>query len=94
VPFKRLRAYPVRQAPIPFSASTLYRWEAAGLIKLIRVGGKTMISDEDVDRILAGKAAIPEHPRRQGARQIKPKSRKGRPPKKPPQIEGPAPSAD
>jgi hypothetical protein len=83
MPFKRMRAYPVRQAPIPFSASTLYRWDERGLIKLIKVGGKTMISDEDIDRILSGEAAIPPHPRRKGHAQIQPKKRKGRLPRKP-----------
>jgi hypothetical protein len=74
-----MRAYPVRQAPIPFSPATLYRWEAAGLIPLLRVGGKTMISDETVDAILQGKIAIPPHPRRKGHGQIQPKERRGRP---------------
>jgi hypothetical protein len=80
----RQRAYPVRQAPIPFSAATLYRWEAKGLIRLVRVGGHTMITDEEVTRILEGKAAIPDHPSRQGHPKIQPKGkRRGRPRKHP-----------
>jgi hypothetical protein len=77
--FKSRRAYPLNDLPIPFSRATLYRWEAKGLIKLIRVGGKTMISDETVDAILAGRVAIPPHPRRRGHAQVQPKRRRGRP---------------
>ena len=85
MPFVRQRAYPVGAAPIPFSRPTLYRWEAMGLISLVRVGGKTMITDEEIDRILSGGVAIPPHPRRQGHAQIQPLSRRGRPRRKPPE---------
>jgi hypothetical protein len=84
--FKRQRAYPVRKAPIPVSAATLYRWEAKGLIELKHVGGFTMITDEEIDRILSGEAAIPPHPRRKGYGQIKPKNKpRGRPRKTKPE---------
>jgi hypothetical protein len=76
--FRRQRAYPVSAPPIPFSKATLYRWEAAGLIRLVRVGGHTMILDETVEAILSGKIAIPPHPRRLGHKQVQPKGRRGR----------------
>jgi hypothetical protein len=78
-----MKAYPVGAAPIPFSRATLFRWERAGLIKLIRLGGRTLISDETVNALLTGKIAVPEHPRRLGAKQIKPKRHRGRPRKNP-----------
>ena len=86
-PSHRPRAYWVGAAPIPFSKATLYRWEAAGLIRLTRVGGRTMITDEEVDRILSGKVAIPPHPRRKGHGQIEPKKRRGRPRKVQPETD-------
>jgi hypothetical protein len=53
------RAYPVDDCGLPFSRGTLYRWEGLGLIKLLRVGGKTLISAEMVDAILSGEVALP-----------------------------------
>jgi hypothetical protein len=85
--FSRQRAYPVSDLPIPFSKAPIYRWEAAGLIKLVRVGGRTMIEDEEIDRILSGKVAVPPHPRRRGYGQIKPKTKpRGRPRKAKPEA--------
>jgi hypothetical protein len=54
-------------APIPsatppsHTAGLHYRWEAAGLITLVRVGGKTLITDDEIDRILSGQ--VPRRPR-------------------------------
>jgi hypothetical protein len=84
--FKRQRAYPVSDTPLPWSTATWYRWEKAGLIKLVRVGGHTLVTDETIDDILSGKIAVPPHPRRLGHAQIQPRTRKGRPRKHP--VEG------
>jgi hypothetical protein len=46
-----------------------------------------MITDEEVDRILSGKVAIPPHPRRKGHGQIEPKKRRGRPRKVQPETD-------
>jgi hypothetical protein len=79
-PFKSAKAYSVSATPIPVSRATWYRWEKLGLIKLQRFGGHTTVSDETIEDILSGKIAIPEHPRRQGYAQIKPKGKpRGRP---------------
>ncbi len=86
--FKRQRAYPVGDAPIPYSRATLYRWEAAGLITLVRVGGKTLITDDEIDRILSGQVPIPPHPRRLGHAQLQSEAQlKGRPRKPPTPVE-------
>jgi hypothetical protein len=54
-------AYRVGDPRLPWKRLTLYRWEKAGLISLVRVGGKTMIRAETVNAILDGKVAIPPH---------------------------------
>jgi hypothetical protein len=83
LPFKRQRAYPVNDAPVPWSRATWYRWEKAGVIPpLPRIGGHTLVTDELIDDLLSGKIAVPPHPRRLGHAQIQPKTRKGRPRKK------------
>jgi hypothetical protein len=79
MPFQRQRAYQIAKAPVPISRSTFILWEKLGLITLVRVAGKTLVTDETIDAILAGKVAIPPHPRRVGHGQIQPKSRPGRP---------------
>ena len=56
-----LRAYTLDNNPLPFSRATFYRWEALGLIPLLRVAGKTLISSETVEDILAGKVALPHN---------------------------------
>jgi hypothetical protein len=66
-PFVRQIAYPVSRMPVPISARSLYRWERMGLIRLVRVGGRTMIEDVELDRIMSGKVAIPPHARRKAA---------------------------
>ena len=38
-----------------------YRWEKLGLITLLRVGAKTLISAETVEDILAGRIALPRN---------------------------------
>jgi hypothetical protein len=47
-------AYELTNNPLPFSRGTLYRWEALGLFKLLRVGGKTLISSQTVADLLSG----------------------------------------
>jgi hypothetical protein len=55
------RAYPLDDCGLPFSRGTLYRWEKLGLIKLLRVASKTLISAETVEDILAGRIALPRN---------------------------------
>jgi len=57
--FVRQRAYSIRHAPIPYHHSTLRRWEDEGRITLVHIAGKTLITDEEIDRILAGEADLP-----------------------------------
>jgi hypothetical protein len=72
-------AYPLYgpDNPLPYKRNTYYRWERLGLIKLIRVGGRTMISAEDVTRILSGKVEIAPHSSRK--HRPEPNKRTGRP---------------
>jgi hypothetical protein len=86
----RPRAYSITDSPLPFGRNTHYRWEKAGLIKLVRIGGKTLISAETVDDILNGKIKQPDHPARR--KRPEPTRRKGRPRK--PRPEELAPTAD
>jgi hypothetical protein len=64
-------AYRLSDPRLPWSRASLYRWEELGLIKLIRAGGKTMVSHETVEGILAGRIALPPHPSRQHRPEIK-----------------------
>jgi hypothetical protein len=64
VSVSRPPAYQINDAALPWSRTTLYRWEKLGLIKLLRVGGKTLILAETVEDILAGRIRLPEHPSR------------------------------
>ena len=52
-------SYPI--AASPSAKGTLYRWEKLGLIALLRVGAKTLISAETVEDILAGRIALPRN---------------------------------
>jgi hypothetical protein len=85
------RAYQVSgPLPIPYGRNTLYRWEKLGLIKLLRIGGKTLLTDETIEDILSGKIKPPDHPSR--LRRPLPAGRAGRPRK--PKPEKPAPAAE
>jgi hypothetical protein len=68
-------AYPIYgpDNPLPWSRSSFYRWETMGLIKLLRIGGRTMISAEDVQGILSGRIKIPQHSTRT-TRKLQPKT--------------------
>lgn len=72
-----LAAYPLRATPLPFSAATFYRWADLGLITLIHIGGKTLLPDSEVQRILRGEVDLPSHVARKKA--PTPKTRRGRP---------------
>jgi hypothetical protein len=64
----------------------LFRWEKAGLVKLFRIGGKTIVTDETVEAILSGKIKLPQHSAR--ITPLRPKSRpRGRPRKPKPESE-------
>jgi hypothetical protein len=79
-PAPKPRAYPITGPgnPLPYKRNSYYRWERMGLIKLKRIGGKTLITAETVDAILSGEIAIPEHVARK--HRPEPKTpRKGRP---------------
>jgi hypothetical protein len=51
--------------------------ERRGLIKLLRIGGRTLISAEDVDGILTGRIKPPDHASRKHRPDLK-SPRKGR----------------
>ena len=55
-------AYALDNVPISFSRGAFYRWEKLGLIELLRVGSKTLISAQTVEDILAGRIALPRNP--------------------------------
>jgi hypothetical protein len=57
-------AYRIGDERLPWSRETFYRWESLGLIKLARVGGKTLVLAATVEDLLAGRIAIPPHPAR------------------------------
>jgi hypothetical protein len=79
MPALRPRAYSISDPTLPWTRATLYRWESLGLIKLVRVGGKTLLTDETYDDILAGRVAIPQHASRK--HHFEPKVRPHRQPK-------------
>jgi hypothetical protein len=56
------RAFALENSPLPFSRSTWFRWERQRRIKLLRIGGKTLVSAETIDDILSGKIALPHNP--------------------------------
>jgi hypothetical protein len=60
IPVKPL-AYDLKNVPLPFSRMTFYRWEKLGLIKLLRIASKTLISAETVEDILSGKIELPRN---------------------------------
>lgn len=39
------------------SPATIYRWHAKGLIKLVKIGGRTLIPASEIARLTAGIAA-------------------------------------
>ena len=39
------------------SRATAYRWEKKGLIKLTRIGGRTLVSEAEIARLAGSKAA-------------------------------------
>ena len=67
-PFVPKLAYPLNDLPIPIGKAALYRWERLGLIKLWRVGAKTLLSHETIEDIVAGRIALPEHHSRRNAK--------------------------
>jgi hypothetical protein len=61
VPSVQPLAYRIGDPRLPWTRLTFYRWEKLGLIRLSRVGGKTMIRSETVKALLDGKIAVPQH---------------------------------
>lgn len=57
----KMLAYDLKSVPLPFSRMTFYRWERLGLIKLLRIASKTLISSETVEDILSGKIELPRN---------------------------------
>ena len=54
-------AYELTNCGLPFSRGTLYRWERLGLIKLLRVASKTLISADTIQAILDGRIVLPKN---------------------------------
>jgi hypothetical protein len=54
-------AYELSNTPLPFARASFYRWEKAGLIKLLRVGGKTLVARSTIEDILSGKIRLPHN---------------------------------
>jgi hypothetical protein len=75
-----LLAYPLvgPDRPLPHGRNWYYVMERRGLIKLLRIGGRTLISAEDVDGILSGRIKPPDHVSRKH-RPTPKNPRKGRP---------------
>jgi hypothetical protein len=67
--------------PIPVSRASLYRWEKMGWISLTRIGGKTVILDSEIDRILSGEANLPAGAFQRAAVANRSIKRRGRKPK-------------
>jgi hypothetical protein len=54
-------AYSVSDPRLPWTRASLYRWESLGLIKLLRIGGKTLIHADTIDDIFTGRIKLPGH---------------------------------
>jgi hypothetical protein len=54
-------AYELHDTGLPFNRQTFYRWESLGLIKLLRIGSKTLLSAETRDAILDGSIQLPKN---------------------------------
>jgi hypothetical protein len=54
-------AYTFKEAKIAttFARATWYRWEEEDFIKLLRVGGKTLVPGEVIERLLSGELKLP-----------------------------------
>jgi excisionase family DNA binding protein len=52
---RRRKLWPPEEAAhlLGITKTTLYRWADAGLITLIRVGGRTFVADSELDRFVA-----------------------------------------
>ena len=60
------RAYLLDQTPLPFHRSSWHRWEKKKLIRLVRIGGRTLVTAETIEGILDGTIRLPDHPARRG----------------------------
>jgi hypothetical protein len=84
------RFYSISDNPLPHHRSAWYKWEQLGLVKLHRIGGKTLVDDLTIADIVSGRIKLPAHSIRRHP--IKPKSKpRGRPRK--PRPEGKQPQA-
>jgi hypothetical protein len=52
----------------PFAISTLYRYAALDLIKLVHIGSRTFMTAEELDRLLTGQIVLPSGHRAQHLR--------------------------
>jgi len=53
-------AYPLKEARVLLgdpSSATIYRWEAQGIIRLVRVGGRTLVPYAEIIRLAGGEVA-------------------------------------
>ena len=88
-PHVRPAAYTLDNNPLPFSRSSWFRWEREGFVKLLRIGSKTLVTDETINGIMSGAIKLPRNPGMDKA--PKPRARPGRKPSTPSLEPPPAP---
>jgi hypothetical protein len=67
-----------------FARATWYRWEEKGFIELLRIGGKTLVPGEVIERLLSGELKLPSghrarHLHAPGNEPTPPSRKRGRP---------------
>ena len=95
-PLKRAFTFSEARAATTFSRQWWYKMEGQGHIRLIRIGGKTLVPVEAIDAILSGALVIEDRHRAahwHGAKPQPQPRRRGRPPKPRPEQEPSAASA-
>lgn len=58
-PSKRLFTLQEMKVATPFAISTLYRYAALDLIKLVHIGSRTFMTAEELDRLVTGQIDLP-----------------------------------
>jgi hypothetical protein len=82
-PLKRLFTLDEVEVATTFARPTLYRWEALDLIKLVRIGSRTFMTAEELDRLVTGQIVLPSGHRARHLRvpqsEATPRRKRGRP---------------